>query len=193
LTWPRTVGQVPLYYNYLPSGRPSEPGHRFTRNYLDVSLEPLFPFGWGLSYTTFAFSDPVVAAAKLKGSDTLEVQVEVRNTGTRAGKEVAQLYIRDPVASRSRPVRELKAFEKIALAPGEARTLVLRVPVRELGFHLEDGTYVVEPGRFDVGVGGNSRAELTASFEVTEGLRIIPRTPAEAPANDNTRPQRSRR
>ena len=193
VTWPRTVGQVPLYYNHLPSGRPTEPALRFTRNYLDVALEPLFPFGWGLSYTTFAFSDPVVATPKLKGSDTLEVRVEVKNTGDRAGKEVAQLYVRDPVASRSRPVRELKAFEKIALAPGEARTLTLRVPVRELGFHLDDGTYVVEPGRFEVGVGGDSRADLNASFEVTEGLRIPPRAPAEAPANDNNRSQRSRR
>jgi beta-glucosidase len=193
VTWPRTVGQVPLYYNHLPSGRPTEPALRFTRNYLDVALEPLFPFGWGLSYTTFAFSDPVVGTPKLKGSDTLEVRVEVKNTGDRTGKEVAQLYVRDPVASRSRPVRELKAFEKIALAPGEARTLALRVPVRELGFHLDDGTYVVEPGRFEVGVGGDSRADLNASFEVTEGLRIPPRAPAEAPANDNNRSQRSRR
>jgi beta-glucosidase len=186
LTWPRTVGQVPIYYNHLPSGRPTEPALRFTRNYLDVPIDPLFPFGWGLSYTTFAFSAPVVAAPKLKGSDTLEVQVEVRNTGTRAGKEVAQLYVRDPVASRSRPVRELKAFEKVALAPGEARTLTLRVPVRDLGFHLDDGTYVVEPGRFEVGVGGDSRASLTASFEVTDGLRVPPRT-AAAPANDTPR------
>ena len=115
----------------------------------------------------------------------------MRNTGTREGKEVAQLYIRDPVASRSRPVRELKAFEKVALASGEARTLVLRVPVRELGFHLEDGTYVVEPGRFEVGVGGDSRAELKTSFEVTEGLRIQPHPSAEAPASNKVRLPRS--
>jgi beta-glucosidase len=193
LTWPRTVGQIPIYYNHLPSGRPTEPGQRFTRNYLDESLEPLFPFGSGLSYTTFAFSDPVVAAPRLKGSDTLDVRVRVRNTGSRAGKEVAQLYVRDPVASRSRPVRELKAFEKIALAPGEERTLALRVPVRELGFHLEDGTYVVEPGRFEVGVGGNSAVELKGSFEVTEGLRIPPLASAETRANSKARLPRSAR
>lgn len=187
ITWPRTVGQIPLFYNHLPSGRPTEPNQRFTRNYLDESLEPLFPFGWGLGYTTFAFSDPVIAATKLKGSDTLEVRVEVRNTGARAGKEVAQLYVRDPAASRSRPVRELKAFEKVALAPGETRTLTMRVPVRELGFHLEDGTYVVEPGRFEVGVGGNSRADLKGSFEVTEGLRLQLQGPAERPASAKTR------
>jgi beta-glucosidase len=193
VTWPRTVGQIPIYYNYLPSGRPTEPGQRFTRNYLDESLDPQFPFGWGLSYTTFAFSDPVVATPKIKGSDTLEIRVNIRNTGGREGKEVAQLYIRDPVASRSRPVRELKAFEKITLAPGEARTLALRVPVRELGFHLEDGTYVVERGRFEVGVGGNSLADLKGSFEVTEGLRIPPQAPKNARANDRTRHLRSTR
>ena len=193
LTWPRTVGQIPIYYNYLPSGRPTEAGQRFTRNYLDESLEPLFPFGWGLGYASFTFSDPIVATPRLKGSDTLEVRVEIRNTGGHEGKEVAQLYVRDPVASRSRPVRELKAFEKVALAPGEARTMTLRVPVRELGFHLEDGTYVVEPGRFEVGVGGNSLAELKGSFEVTEGLRIAPHATAETRTQNRTRQLRSTR
>ena len=120
------------------------------------------------------------------------MQVEIKNTGKRAGKEVAQLYIRDPVASRSRPVRELKAFEKVALAPGETRLVTLRVPVRELGFHLDDGTYVVEPGRFEVGVGADSRAPLNASFEVTDGLRLPPRA-SPAPANDNPQPARARR
>jgi beta-glucosidase len=192
LTWPRTVGQIPIYYNHLPSGRPTEPGQRFTRNYLDESLAPLFPFGWGLSYTQFSFSNPIVATPKLKGADTLEVRVTVTNTGTREGKEVAQLYVRDPVASRSRPVRELKAFDKVALAPGEARTLALRVPVRELGFHLEDGTYVVEPGRFEVGVGGNSLAELKGSFEVTEGLRIPPQTADVRPSGARAKSPRAR-
>ena len=111
----------------------------------------------------------------------------VKNTGARNGKEVAQLYIRDPAASRSRPVRELKAFEKVALAPGEARTLTLRVPVRELGFHLEDGTYVVEPGVFHVGVGGDSRAPLSTMVEVTEGLRIPPHGSSAAVADDKAR------
>jgi beta-glucosidase len=193
VTWPRTVGQIPLYYNHLPSGRPSEPSLRFTLNYLDESLSPLFPFGWGLSYTTFTISDPVIAKRTLKATDTLAVQVVVKNTGARAGKEVAQLYIRDPVASRSRPVRELKAFEKIALAPGEARPVTLRVPVRELGFHLEDGTYVVEPGVFHVGVGGDSLAPLSATFEVTDGLRIAPHRPAAEVADDKARlPRRVR-
>jgi beta-glucosidase len=187
VTWPRTVGQIPLYYNHLPSGRPSEPGLRFTLNYLDESLTPLFPFGWGLSYTRFIISDPVVEKRKLKAADTLEVRVIVRNAGARAGKEVVQLYVRDPVASRSRPVRELKAFAKTALAVGEARTVTLRVPVHELGFHLEDGTYVVEPGVFHVGVGGDSLAPLSTSFEVIDGLRIPPHGPGAEVADDKAR------
>jgi beta-glucosidase len=104
----------------------------------------------------------------------VELRVTVRNTGAREGKEVVQLYVRDPVASRSRPVRELKAFEKIALAPGETRVVTFRVPARELGFHLEDGAYVVEPGLFQVWAGGSSRADLGASFEVTDALRVTP-------------------
>jgi beta-glucosidase len=172
VTWPRTVGQVPLYYNHLPSGRPSEPDKRFTLNYLDESLQPLFPFGWGLSYTTFAFSDLVVATPKAKAFEDVELRVTVRNTGARDGKEVVQLYVRDLVASRSRPVRELKGFEKVALAPGEARIVTFRLPGRELGFHLDDGTYVVEPGQFQVWVGGSSLADLGATFEITEGLRV---------------------
>jgi beta-glucosidase len=174
LTWPRTVGQIPIYYNHLPSGRPSDPHRRFTRNYMDESLAPQFPFGWGLSYTSFRFSDLVVDTPRVKASDHLQVRVTVVNTGTRDGKEVAQLYVRDAVASRSRPVREIKAFEKIGLAPGEARVVTFRIPARELGFHLEDGTYVVEPGAFDVWVGGNSLADLGAKFEVSDGLRLAP-------------------
>jgi beta-glucosidase len=174
VTWPRTVGQLPLYYNRLPSGRPHRPDQRFTLNYLDEGLEPLFPFGWGLGYATFTYSDFVVATPQVRADDTMEVRVTVTNTGSRAGQEVAQLYVRDRVASRSRPVRELKGFEKIALEPGASRAVTFRVPVRDLGFHLDDGAYVVEPGRFDVWAGGSSLTELGDAFEVTEGLRIPP-------------------
>jgi beta-glucosidase len=179
LTWPRTLGQIPIYYNHLPSGRPSDPHLRFTRNYMDESLEPLFPFGWGLSYTSFRFSDLLVDTPRVKASEDVQVRVTVSNTGSREGKEVAQLYVRDVVASRSRPVRELEAFEKITLAAGETRSVTFRIPARELGFHLEDGTYVVEPGAFEVWVGGNSLADLGGRFEVSEGLRIA--APRELP------------
>ena len=171
--WPRSVGQIPIHYNRLPTGRPTSALNRFTLGYMDESIEPLFPFGFGLSYTSFRFSDLVVPA-RVSASDTIDVRVAVTNTGERAGEEVVQLYVRDVVASRSRPLRELKAFEKLALAPGQSRIVTLKVPARELGFHLDDGTYVVEPGRFDLWVGADSRADLTASFELVDGLRLPP-------------------
>jgi beta-glucosidase len=174
ITWPRAAGQIPIHYNRLPTGRPTSPVNRFTLNYADESIEPLFPFGWGLGYTRFRFSDLEVAMPRLSASDALEVRVTLTNVGPRAGAEVAQLYVRDVVASRSRPVRELKAFDKVFLRPGGSRVVTLRVPVKELGFHLEDGTYVVESGRFDLFVGSDARADLSASVEVTETLRIAP-------------------
>jgi beta-glucosidase len=171
VTWPRAVGQVPLVYNRLPSGRPNQPENRFTLGYMDESLEPLFPFGYGLSYTTFAYSDLRVLTSRVSAGDHVEVRVRVANTGARPGREVAQLYMRDPVATRARPIRELKAFEVLRLAPGESREVTFRVPVADLGFHLVDGTYVVEPGAFQVFAGGDARAGLEGRFEVAEGLR----------------------
>jgi beta-glucosidase len=177
VSWPRTVGQVPLAYNRLPTGRPPLPDNRYTLGYIDEGVNPLFAFGHGLSYTTFSYSDLQVEETQLRTDSLLEVRVTVRNAGSRAGQEVVQLYTRDPVASRSRPLRELKAFEKIALQPGEARTVSLKVPVRSLGFHLEDGAYVVEPGEFQVFVGGSSLADLESRFTVTEALRYEPGQP----------------
>src|SRR5829696_1899182 len=174
ITWPRSVGQVPIHYNRLPTGRPHRSDNRFTLGYMDEPMRPLFPFGFGLSYTNFSFSNLTVTTPQTSASDMVEVQVKVINTGSRAGQEVVQLYVRDVVASRSRPARELKAFEKIMLAPGESRVVTLQVPGRELGFHLEDGTYVVEPGRFDVWVGADALADLFGSFELIDGLRLSP-------------------
>lgn len=170
----RTVGQVPLTYNRLPSGRPTIGRERFTLTYIDEDVSPLFPFGWGLSYTTFAFTSPKVATPRVEASESVEVSVTLTNTGDRAGQEVAQLYVRQPVANRSRPMRELKAFQKVALEPHESRLVTFRVPAAELGYHLEDGTYVVEPGSYQVGVGGNAQAELGSVFEVTTELRLPP-------------------
>ncbi|MBA3517979.1 MAG: glycoside hydrolase family 3 C-terminal domain-containing protein, partial [Rhizobiales bacterium] len=168
-TWPRTVGQVPIHYDRLPTGRPTEAGNRFSLKYVDAEISPQFPFGFGLSYTEFAFSDLEIVTPNLKASDDLEVRVSVANTGDRLGQEVVQLYVRDPVASRSRPLRQLKGFQKISLAPGESRVASFRIPASNLGFHLPDGTYVVEPGTFQVWVGGDSNANLQGQFEVTEG------------------------
>jgi beta-glucosidase len=173
VTYPRTVGQVPIYYNHLPSGRPTT-ANRYTLRYIDEDVRPLFPFGWGLSYTSFAYADAATTKSRLGPGDSLEVSVKVTNTGSRTGKEVVQLYTRDPVASRSRPLRELKAFEKIDLRPGETRTVSLRVPVERLGFHHDDGTYVVEPGEIRYYVGGTSLAPRAGSVEIVDGLQIAP-------------------
>jgi beta-glucosidase len=174
VTWPRATGQAPIYYNRLPTGRPTLANNRFTLQYIDEAITPLYPFGWGLSYTGFAYKDATIAAPRLASGDMLDVSVTVTNTGTRAGQEVVQLYTRDLVASRSRPLRELKAFEKIALKPGESRQVTLRVPVEELGFHLDDGTYVVEAGDLEVFVGGSSLAGSVGKVAVAETIRIPP-------------------
>lgn len=167
-TWPRSVGQAPIYYDRLPTGRPTEDWNRFTLKYVDAPITPQFPFGFGLSYTDFAYSGLKVLNPRLKQSDDLRVEVTLANTGRRAGKEVVQLYVRDPVASRSRPLRQLKAFRKVELAPGESRKLMFRIAARELGFYLPDGSYVVEPGRFQLWAGGSSAADLETGFEIID-------------------------
>ena len=174
VSWPRATGQVPIYYNRLPTGRPTLENNRFTLNYIDEAITPLYPFGWGLSYTSFAYKGAAIARTRLSSGEALEVSVTVTNAGLRPGKEVVQLYTRDPVASRSRPLRQLKAFEKIALAPGETKQVTLRVPVEELGFHLDDGTYVVEAGDIEVFVGGNSLADSIGKVQITDTIRIPP-------------------
>lgn len=165
MTFPRSVGQIPIYYNHLPTGRPPG-GDRYTSRYLDEDVTPLYPFGWGLSYTSFAYANPKVAAAKVPLSDTVEISFDLTNTGSRPGMEVAQLYTRQPVASRSRPVRELKRFEKIELKAGETRRVTFKLPVAELGFHDDEANYTIEPGRFEVYIGGSSLADLKTEFEV---------------------------
>ena len=174
LTWPRATGQLPLYYNRLPTGRPTKPDNRFTLQYIDEAITPLYPFGWGLGYTRFAYADAAIAKRQLAAGEMLEVSVTVTNAGSRPGQEVVQLYTRDPVASRSRPLRELKAFEKIALKAGEAKRVTLRAPVESLGFHLDDGTYLVEAGAIEAFIGGNSLAAPVGEAEITQNLRLPP-------------------
>ncbi|WP_245410856.1 glycoside hydrolase family 3 N-terminal domain-containing protein [Microvirga flavescens] len=174
LSWPRAGGQLPLYYNRLPTGRPPLPNNRFTLSYLDEEITPLFPFGWGLGYSNFTYSNAHIANARLTADETLEVSVTVTNTGHRAGKEVVQLYMRDPVASRSRPLRELKSFEKVSLEAGESRRVTLHVPVDRLGFHLDDGTYLIERGAIQVFVGGSSLAEKIGEIDITNETRRAP-------------------
>jgi beta-glucosidase len=165
VTFPRVLGQVPLYYNHRNTGRPPEPNNKFSSKYIDVPVTPRYPFGFGLSYTTFAYSNLKLSAARARVSDTITATVTVTNNGSREGVEVVQLYVRDEVASVSRPVRELKAFRRVALRPAESRTVELRIAVRDLWFYGLDMKPVVEPGTFRVYVGPNSAEGLEATFE----------------------------
>ena len=163
VTFPRALGQIPLYYNHRNTGRPPA-AEKYTSKYIDVPVTPRYPFGYGLSYTTFAYRDLKLGAARIGPRDTLTVSVTVTNTGTREGTEVVQLYVRDEVASVARPVRELKGFRRVTLKPGEARTVELRLAARDLAFYGLDMRPVVEPGTFRVFVGSNSAEGLEATF-----------------------------
>jgi beta-glucosidase len=133
---------------------------------VDEAITPLFPFGFGKTYTEFALSDVDLPLRQLSATDAVEVRATLRNIGSRAGREVVQLYVRQLHAGRSRPARQLKSFEKVGLNASEARKLALRVPVAEIGFHLDDGTYVVEPGRYQIFLGTSSDAQLAGEVEV---------------------------
>ncbi|MCD7819897.1 MAG: glycoside hydrolase family 3 C-terminal domain-containing protein, partial [Lachnospiraceae bacterium] len=158
-TFPYTSGQCPMYYAHMNTGRPGGKS-KFTSKYLDTPLEPVYPFGYGLSYTTFEYEDLSVE----KAEESLQVTVTVKNTGDRTGEEIVQCYVRDVAGSRVRPVKELKAYEKVLLAPGEGRKVEFELPFEKLGFYNREGKYVVEPGEFRIYAGGNSRDVLEASI-----------------------------
>ncbi len=164
-TMPRSVGQVPIYYNHLNTGRPNPKWFtKFTTNYLDVPNDPLFPFGYGLSYTTFDYSPLTLSSDAMTTGGTITATVTVTNTGAVAGAEVVQLYIRDMVGSIARPVQELKGFERISLQPGESRAVNFTINADLLKFYDKDLDYVCEPGEFDVMIGPNSRDVQHKSF-----------------------------
>ena len=169
-TFPRSVGQIPLYYNHKNTGRPTGPD-KYTSKYTDLPVTPLFPFGHGLSYTTFGYSDLRLSAPRIAPAGTLRVSVTVTNTGAREGVEVVQLYVHDEVASVTRPVRALAGFRRVSLKPGEARTVDFQLTPKELGLYNREMKFVVEPGKFRVFVGGSSVGGLEAEFEVTARLR----------------------
>src|SRR2546426_1138081 len=169
-TFPRSVGQIPLYYNHKNTGRPTGPD-KYTSKYIDLPVTPLFPFGHGLSYTTFGYSDLRLGAPRIPPTGTQRVSVTVTNTGMREGAEVVQLYVQDEVASVTRPVRQLAGFRRISLKPGEARTVDFQLTPKELGLYSKDMKFVVEPGKFRVFVGGSSVGGLEAEFEVGAGAR----------------------
>jgi len=164
-TFPRAVGQIPLYYNHKNTGRPTGPD-KYTSKYTDLPVTPLFPFGHGLSYTTFSYSDLRLSAPRIPPAGTLRASVTVTNSGSREGAEVVQLYVHDEVASVTRPVRALAGFRRVSLKPGEARTVDFQLTAKELGLYNRDMKFVVEPGKFRVFVGGSSVGGLEAEFEV---------------------------
>lgn len=167
MTFPRHVGQAPIYYNYMSTGRPTipAPGEVFWSHYIDEKNTPLYPFGFGLSYTTFKFNDLKVENDYDTNQNVL-VSVNVTNTGKRTGKVTTQLYLQDEFASLTRPVRELKGFEQIELEPQESKEISFNLTAKELGFYNNEGEFVVEEGRFKVYVGEDSRATLSTSFEI---------------------------
>ncbi len=169
-TFPRSVGQVPIYYNHKSTGRPyaGDKLDKYKSRYLDIPNDPLYPFGYGLSYTTFTISKPTLSAATIGMAGALDVQVIVQNTGPADGEEVVQLYVRDVVGSSTRPVRELKGFQKVLLKKGESRTLTFHLTVEDLKFYNDALQFVAEPGEFQVFVGNNSRDVQQASFTLTQ-------------------------
>ncbi|MCB9306696.1 MAG: beta-glucosidase BglX [Lewinellaceae bacterium] len=167
ITFPRSVGQVPLYYNHLNTGRPqSQMGQMWTSGYLDAPSTPAYPFGYGLSYTTFSYSNLTVSKSQPKMGETVEVSVNVTNRGNVAGEEVVQLYIHDVAADIARPVKELKGFEKIKLNPAESRTVTFKLTPEELSYWNADLKFKADPGKFKVFVGGNSRDVKEVEFEL---------------------------
>ena len=175
MSFPQNVGQIPLYYAHKNTGRPLHDGkwfEKFRSNYLDVTNEPLYPFGFGLSYTTFAYSDISLSQSSMDMQGMITASVDVSNTGLLPGGEVVQLYIRDLVGSTTRPVKELKGFERIYLQPGQTRTVTFKIAPEMLKFYDYDLQYVIEPGDFQVMIGSNSRDVKTAAFTVQTGQNV---------------------
>jgi beta-glucosidase len=167
VSFPRRLGQVPIYYNHERTGRPCNPDSKYNSRHRDIpSCQPLFEFGYGLSYTTFSITNLQLSSSGVSRHGHVSASVTVTNTGTRAGDEVVQLYIHDPVASISQPVRRLRGFERVTLTPGQSRTVTFTLDRSDFGFYDNRGRFVVEPGEIDVFAGDSSNATLTKSFTV---------------------------
>ncbi len=166
ITFPRNVGQIPIYYSMKNTGRPFNANDKYTSKYIDVANTPLYPFGYGLSYTSFNYSDLKVSKPVIGFGEKLQVEVTVKNTGDRAGEEVVQLYTRDLVGSVTRPVKELKGFQKINLKPGESKKVTFTLTSDDLRFYTQAMEFKAEPGDFKVFVGGSSADVLEAGFEL---------------------------
>lgn len=172
ITFPRNVGQIPIYYNHKNTGRPylgvSDPEQKYKSRYTDSDISPLFPFGFGLSYTTFNYSDLKISADKIKRKEILTVEVEITNAGNFDGSEVVQLYIKDLVGSVTRPVKELKEFEKVFLKKGEKKIITFKISSDDLKFYDKNMNFVSEVGTFEIFIGGNSITQNKKSFELVD-------------------------
>jgi beta-glucosidase len=167
VSFPVRLGQVPIYYNHEPTGRPCDPTNKYNSRYRDLgTCDPLFKFGYGLSYTTFKVSNLQLSSHSVSRRGSVRVSMDVTNTGSRKGDDVAQLYIHDPVASISQPVRRLRGFQRLTLDPGQTQTVTFTLDSSDFGFYDNLGKFVVEPGQIDVFGGDSSAADLTDSFTV---------------------------
>jgi beta-glucosidase len=164
MTFPRNEGQIPIYYNHKNTGRPYDSSDRYTSHYIDVDNSPLYPFGYGLSYTTFKYSDLKLDKNEISSGQQVTVSVKVTNSGNYNGEEVVQLYIRDLVGSVTRPVKELKGFQKIYLEKGASETVSFIIGEEDLSFYRKDMSIGTEPGEFEVYVGGSSAIENSVRF-----------------------------
>ncbi|MGZ5247548.1 MAG: fibronectin type III-like domain-contianing protein, partial [Flavitalea sp.] len=166
MTYPRNVGQVPIYYNHKMTGRPFDANQKYTTKYLDVANTPLYPFGYGLSYTKFNYSDMSLSSATMQKGGTITAKVTLSNSGTFNGVETVQLYIRDLVGSITRPVKELKGFQQVSLKAGESKTISFTIKEEDLKFYNADLKWVSEPGEFEVFIGGSSAIDRGIKFEL---------------------------
>ena len=167
VTFPQRLGQVPIYYNHEPTGRPCDVTQKYNSRYRDLrTCDPLYSFGFGLSYTTFSISRLQLNKDKVGQGGKVKASVRVKNTGSRTGDEVVQLYLHDPVADLSQPVRRLRGFERVTLKPGQSRRVSFNIDRTDFGYYDNEGDFVVEPGRIDLYAGNSSQATLKKSFEV---------------------------
>lgn len=167
VTFPRTLGQIPIYYNMKRAGRPNHndnPKERYTSNYLDSKNSPLYAFGHGLSYTNFEYSELELSATKIGFSDTLTASVTIKNTGNYDGHEIVQLYIHDKVGSYTRPVKELKGFQKIFFKKGETKVVTFKLTVEDLEFYTPNNKFEAEPGDFNIAISGSSNFTFKHTF-----------------------------
>jgi beta-glucosidase len=168
ITFPRNVGQIPIYYAAKNTGRPMDPNNKYSSKYLDAPNTPLYPFGHGLSYTTFEYGNITLSKNQLRPAEKLEVKITLRNTGNYDGEETTQLYIRDMVASTTRPLKELRGFQRTFLRKGESKELTFILGIEDLKFYDKDMKWTYEPGAFKVFVGTNSSDLKEAAFHLVK-------------------------